>query len=172
MINPMKRCLFPFVLLGLISGCAAKGSFPSLAPRPFELGKSVTTDTPPPALPLPPSDSALLTRLDALVRSAESTVRPFNTALAEAKRSVDGSGWSVGSESWVAAQMAISRLERTRDPARTALSAVDNEKRALLLGGPTADLAALNAAVERVEAINTAQGDAVNALIRAVSPRR
>ncbi len=169
-----KPLLSAALLPALLAGCAAKGTFPSLAPRPFELGKTstapaaVATST----IPVRPSDPALLARLNTLVRRTDAGIGPFNTALANARRAVAASGRTVGSEAWIAAQMAISRLERTYEPTRAALSDVDIEKRLLLMAGPSEDDAALSASATHIEAINTEQASALRALIQAVSPRR
>jgi hypothetical protein len=169
------RTLLPVVFVAaLLSGCAAKGTFPSLAPRPFELGK---TDSPPPSaavIPTParPSDPALLGRVAALVRKAESGTEPFNIALSNARRAVGASGRSVGSEAWIAAQMAISRLERTQETAQSALADIDNEKRMVLMAGPSVDEADINTAASRIEAINSSQASSIKTLIQAISPRR
>jgi hypothetical protein len=63
--------------------------------------------------------------------------------------------------------MAISRLERTREPVQSALADIDSIMRGLLLGPPSADRAAVEAAMARVGAIDAAQLAAMQRLIRA-----
>ena len=74
-----------------------------------------------------------------------------------------------GSESWIAAQLDLSRLEATLEPARAALSALDGERRGVVTTGSTVDLAALEAAIAEVEAIDSAQSKQVADLIAALN---
>ena len=150
--------------LALLSGYASKGEFPSLAPRAFERPASATAPVAPPVA-LAPSDGARLARLAASVQKAESSMAGFDAALLPAQQAVAGNDKQRGSERWIAAQMAVSRLERTRLDAEAALAEIDSEKRLLLLGSPSEDMATLEAAWMRASAINSAQLSAVRVLL-------
>ena len=170
MITSRLKTLIFITASALLSGCAAKGEFPSLLPRAFERPASATAPMAPPVA-LTPSDSARLARLNASVREAEASMAGFDAALAPARQAVAGNGGGQGSESWIAAQMAVSRLERTRADAESALAEIDTEKRLLLLGPASEDQAALDAAWTRASAINTAQASAVRALLDGLNQR-
>ena len=152
------------IALSLLSGCSAKGEFPSLAPRAFERPASTTAPVAPPAA-LAPSDGARLARLAASVQKAEASMAGFNAALVPAQQAVAGNDKQRGSERWIAAQMAVSRLERTRLEAEAALAEIDSEKRLLLLGPASEDLATLEVAWTRASAINSVQLSAVRSLL-------
>ncbi len=159
----MKSAFLPLLPALLLAACAAPGTYPSLAPRPYEKAAPQM----PPALPPAVSDAGLLAQVEGAVARAEAGQGAFDAALGLADRSVAASDRRRGSESWIGAQMAISRLERTREPVQTALADLDSIMRGLLLGPPSADRAAVEAAMARVGAIDAAQLAAVQRLIRA-----
>jgi hypothetical protein len=158
--------LAPFSAL-LLGACADPGSFPSLAPRPYEKGGTAPVA---PAEAIKASDPALLARLNASVARAEAGQGAFATALDAAHSAMAGAG-PRGSEAWIEAQMAVSRLERTREAAQGALADLDQEKRVMLFGPPSPDLPALEAAMARVSAIDGEQLAAVTALVRRLEGR-
>ncbi len=104
----MKRLAFPLALL--LAGCVAQGDFPSLAPRE---GEALAIDEPAREPVEVPDDAALQARIAALVEDARQGARSFNAVYAEAGRAV-ARGGAEGSESWIEAQQAISRLEAAR----------------------------------------------------------
>lgn len=163
------KALLLIALLPLMAACSANGSFPSLAPRSFELPpKSGTSQQPAtPVVPVPASNAALLARLASAEARARAGDAEFQTALATARRVVGASSRQRGSESWVAAQMAISRLERTREPVQQALAEIDSEMRLLLTDQNPVDKAALERAMADVGALDRAQLEQVQGLIRA-----
>ena len=163
-LSPASR-LLPLIL---VAGCSAKGDFPSLAPRAIELAGAAQ---PVPAPPLAPSDPARVARFNASVSKAQAGVTAFNAALAKARTAVSASDGARGSERWIAGQMAVSQLERTRAPVQSALAELDQDKRLLLSAPPSADREALETALSRVEAVNTAQQSATRALLDALNPR-
>jgi hypothetical protein len=154
----------------LAAGCSAQGDFPSLAPRPIELGNTqpTSTTTPPPVLT---SNPQLLSRLSSAVKLAESGVSAFDSALAAARVASSASDGARGSERWVAAQMALSQLERTRSPAATAMADLDDARRTLLMGGPSGDLAAVETAWAKVQDIYQSQMEASQAVAAAANRR-
>ena len=159
--------LAPFSAL-LLGACADPGSFPSLAPRPYEKGGTAPVA---PAEAIKASDPALLARLSAAVTRAEAGQGAFATALDAARKATAASNGQQASEAWIEAQMAVSRLERTREAAQGALADLDQEKRVMLFGPPSADLPALEAAMARVSAIDGEQLAAVTVLVRRLQGR-
>lgn len=168
MKNALRAVCVTSLPLVLLAGCAAKGEFPSLAPRPIELG---TVSAPAAAQPLTASDPARVARFDAAVSKAESGTAAFAAALAKARRAVSASDGKRGSERWIAGQMAVSQLERTTAPAQSAMAELDQEKRQMVLAPRSLDEDALNRAVARVENINANQQAQVRALLNALNPR-
>ncbi len=154
----------------LIAGCSAQGDFPSLAPRPIELGNSQPTSAAAPAQPLP-SSPQLLGSANSSVKLAESGISAFDSALAAARAASNASDGTRGSERWVAAQMALSQLERTRAPAATAMANLDDARRTLLMGAPSADVAAVEVAWARVQEIYQSQMEATQAVAAAANRR-
>ena len=168
----MKLTLFGPTLVGmvfLLTGCAASGSFPSLAPRPIEQAAAAQPATTPMVV-IAPSDPARVARVRALVEKAQAAVPDFNTALAAAQQAVGG-GKAAGSDGWIAAQVAVSRLERTREPIGTVLSELTVEQRTLLMGPESDDRAMLEAAFAQVSTLDQQQGDAVRGLIAKLGGR-
>ncbi len=162
-----------FVLLAavLVTACADRGSFPSLAPRPYEKPDQQPAPSSPSPVAARPSDAGLLRRINTSVQKVSEGTRAFNDALSGARAALSRFDGRKGSESWIAAQMAISNAERYREPAQAALTELDMAKREMLLAGPSVDEAALNLALSRVTEINNAQADAVANLLRAIGSR-
>jgi hypothetical protein len=158
-----------FAFAGFLPGCAASGSFPSLAPRAIEQAAANTPATIPMVV-IAPSDPARIARVQTVVRQAEAGVSGFNTALSAARQAVGG-GKTAGSEGWIAAQVAVSRLERMREPVGLALSTLTAEQRELLLGPESEDRAMLESAFQKVSALDVEQAAAVRSLIATLSRR-
>ena len=107
----------------LLSACSGAVDHPSLAPRPIERPAAAT---PPEGESRVPVDAPEVARAVALVEEARSADRAFRDALASAKRAIRaGGGAPAGSEAWVAAQQALSRLDVLRGPITRALADVD-----------------------------------------------
>ncbi len=145
----------------LLSACAPSGSFPSLAPRPAELAAPVPEGQAA-AEPAPPAaDPALVARLDQLVAAAQEGQQAFAPALAAAGGAIARAG-APRSESWIEAQLALSRLEAARTPTVTAQADFDalvrerNES-----GAPPAeaDAAAIATAAEQIRSLLVAQNE-------------
>jgi hypothetical protein len=153
----------------LLGGCAAQGTFPSLAPRAVETAAANEPATTPMTV-IAPSDPARVARVQALVRKAEAGRPAFESALSSARQAV-GTGKAAGSDGWIAAQVAVSRLERMREPVGTVLSDLTVEQREVLLGPESEDRAVLTEAFARVSALDSEQAKAVSALIAALSRR-
>ena len=114
--------LLSLLLLGGLAACAAPGPYPSLEPREVErryaAGDPERVPEPAPDLPVLGGDvGAMLAearRGDADFEQAVATARPL------AARAGPG-----GSESWIAAQQALSRAEAARAPTVQALADLD-----------------------------------------------
>lgn len=119
----MNRSATAWLCLALLtsSGCATGGEFPSLAPRAVEkLSFEEPIKVDPPVAP----DPALRARANALLAEARAGDGAFEAAYADAVRRARGAG-PAGSDSWVQAQEAISRVEAARLRTTTALADLD-----------------------------------------------
>lgn len=158
------------LLPGLLSACAApSGPYPSLAPRAAE-----AID---PRVPIPnevrvgPADANLSAHLAALIDQALAGDSQFQVAAANAERLAQAAG-PAQSESWVAAQQALSAAQAARGPTSQALGDIDGLAASALeqRGGiPPGNLAAIQAASKRVTEIDRRQSarlDAIEARLR------
>ena len=147
----MIRRFAPCAAALLLAGCVAQGTFPSLAPRPAEqIDMSVDPIRPD---PMAADDPALAARVAALVAEARAGWREFEAEAGPAERAASASG-PAGSDSWVVAQQALSRLEAARG--RTMAARAGLEELALeRQDQPTspADRQAIEAAISEAEAI-------------------
>lgn len=164
----MRNVLIPLLLLS-VAACAKPGTYPSLNVRPIE-GKASGLLTEPAAEPtaVAPATPAVQAKVDAAIAAARAGAQAFDSDL-PATRSAAAAAGASGSEGWIAAQMAISALERSRAPVKMALSDLDAMLRAALSAPPGEDLARIEAAIRSVEAIDAQQTDAMDALLRSVS---
>lgn len=162
---------FPLALLLsaslIVAGCAAKGPFPSLAPRPAE---RLSMDEPVRPTVATPADSGLAARITELLAEARSGQSAFDAALPAARADVGAAGGS-GSEAWIGAQEAISRLEAARAKTVAALAELDKigVERA---GKPTSadQLRLLSDALESAEALAHGQQTEIDRLKASLSP--
>jgi Meckel syndrome type 1 protein len=162
----------PFLALFLsLTACAAQGPFPSLAPRAAERGLAGGSAPAPcpadaaaqaevaEAQPVPtPSDPALRARLAALLDQARQGQRSFAEILPRVASSAALAG-AAGSDSWIAAQQEISRLDVARTRTADAVAELDS------LSIPRAADRSLNA--EDYEAVLQAEEEA-----RAIAERQ
>jgi hypothetical protein len=168
----MRSHLIGLILPALaLAGCGDAGGYPSLAKRPVEAQASdLTTEPEPQPVVIAPSDPQVARRITASLDRARASQAGFDKALAEARPVVErGAVSASGSEPWIAAQMAVSTLDKAREPVKSALSDLDNEWRQLLATPPSEDRAALQSALARIEAIDRAQDAAYRALLEAIS---
>jgi hypothetical protein len=161
---PMRiSILIPAV--GLLAACSApSGPYPSLAPRAAE-----AID---PRVPIPievrvgPADANLTAHLAALVDQAQAGDAAFSDAAATAERLAATAG-SSQSESWVAAQQALSAAQAARGPTTRALGDIDGLAATALeqRGGiPAGNLAAIQAAAARISEITRRQVERLDAI--------
>ncbi|HYE27427.1 MAG TPA: hypothetical protein VEA61_04245 [Allosphingosinicella sp.] len=150
------------VALLLAAGCAAPGPYPSLAPRPAETayaGEDERQPTP------QPDDPALAREIDRLVAAASAGAAEFDAALPSAEAAVSSAG-PAGSDSWIEAQQALSRLEAARAGTTTALADLDRlaVERAGAGTLSSADRDALRFAAARIQALAEAQSQRLERL--------
>lgn len=155
----------------LLSACAAQGSFPSLAPRPIEREYAEGAAPPPcPDLEAPApapqpveptsvaSDPVLNARVQELLAEARAGQREFQERFVEAGRAAARAG-APESESWIAAQQEISRLEAARARTANALSELETLAIRRSAGSSLSetDYAVVLAAVEEARSLAAAQ---------------
>ena len=137
--------------LPALAGCVAEDGFPSLALRPAELNRSFEEpDRPRVEVP---SDPALRAQIATLVAQARAGERDFAEALGPAESAVARAG-GAASESWIDAQLAVSRLEAARTATSRALAELDQlalARAEVATNGE--DFAAIETALAEVEAI-------------------
>jgi hypothetical protein len=152
------------LLAACLAGCVSQGPFPSLAPRPAE--QEDWTEEPSHPAPVVADDAALRARIAALVAEAHDGGRAFDADLPAAERAAAHAG-PAESDAWVEAQQAISRLEASRGQTSGAATEL-HQLRLDRTGQPTsaADLAALDAAIETVNAIAERQQREVDRISR------
>lgn len=144
----MKRpLLLPALLLG---GCVAQGDYPSLAPRE---GEELAIEEPVREPPAVADDTELRAGIAALVAEARGGAREFGALYGEAERAVARAG-AEGSDSWIEAQQAISRLEAARLATGRAAAELDRLNLARADQATSdADQLALQAAIAEVATI-------------------
>lgn len=120
-MNP--RRLLPYLAL-FLSGCASSfQGYPSLAKRAIE-GAPIAEAAPPPS-PVAP-EPELVQNVDRLTALARAGGTAFDKAWPAADKAAQAaSGSAVSSESWVAAQTALSALESARNDSVSALASLD-----------------------------------------------
>lgn len=118
----MNRPLIAAIVL--LAGCSAPNQVPepSLAPRAAE---AIDPRVPiPDETPAGTLDPALAARLQELLRSVQSNLPAFNQREAEASRLAAAAG-PMASESWIAAEQALSRLVAAYGPTTQAAAEID-----------------------------------------------
>ena len=148
----------------LLAGCASGNAPPSLLPRAAE-----AID---PRIPVVkpmndrPVDPALATHLAELVAQARSSDAAFQPAAAEAQRLAEAAG-GAQSETWIAAEQALSRAIASRDATVQALGDIDtlgaNRLQANAGLAPN-DLEAIKSAGAEVGAIDDRQARTIKAI--------
>jgi hypothetical protein len=159
------RCLPLLLALPVVAACSTTTTpEPSLAPR--------TAEAIDPRLPIPDAapagtvDPGLAARLSVLVGEVRSAIPAFETREAEAGRLAAAAG-PVASESWIAAEQALSRLVEQHGVTTKAAADIDalaadrlNRQRWIT----PADRQAIAAAAAEVTAISERQTEAIDRL--------
>lgn len=160
----MRRFVFPALLL---SACTAPGGpYPTLQPRPAEAIDPRLLVTRP--VNDRPVSAALASRLASLIDQARNGDAAFSAAAAEAER-VAASAGPPQSESWVAAQEALTAAIAARKGTTTALGDIDAlAANALETHGGIApnDLAAIERAQSEVGSLDRRQAERIKAIER------
>ncbi|HEU0135480.1 MAG TPA: hypothetical protein VFR28_11715, partial [Allosphingosinicella sp.] len=122
MARPGKSLLAMLMPVAAAAGCAAPGPYPSLAPRPAEKAYAEDAEE---RKPTPqPDDPALASEIDGLLAAARAGGAEFDSAFPAAQSAAVRSG-AAGSDSWIEAQQALSRLESARARTTAALADLD-----------------------------------------------
>jgi hypothetical protein len=116
-----EQAMRALALLLLLAGCVSQGPFPSLAPRE---GEQLAIEEPEREAPTVADEPALRARIAALRDQAREGMRTFDGAFEGAERSAARAG-AEGSDSWVEAQLALSRLEAARGRTADAAAELD-----------------------------------------------
>ena len=160
----MRKTLVAAMLLSLGACTAPGGPYPSLQPRAAE---AIDPRVPvPAAINHRPVTPVLAARLDSLVGEAEAGNASFDSAASQAERLASGAG-SPRSESWIAAQEALTAAIAARKATATALGDIDAlGATALQTQGGLApnDLAAINSAAARVSGLDRQQAQRIDAI--------
>jgi len=147
-----------------LAACAGPVAPPSLLPRAAEaIDPRVPVERP---MNDRPVDPALASKLGALVSQARSGDDAFAPAAAEAERLAASAG-APQSESWIAAQQALSAAIAARDPTVQALGDIDSlgADRLQTNGGLSPnDLAAIQQAGAEVGAIDQRQASTIKSV--------
>ena len=117
-----------------------------------------------------PANSALAARIAALLAEARASAAQFAAAEPRARSAAAAAG-PAQSESWIAAQHALSELERTRAPFTRAFAEVDELRSASARSGgeSPADAAALEAAATELQGLAERQVEALDSIRAAIS---
>ncbi len=159
-VRPSLAILVPLLLA---AGCAAPGPYPSLAPRPAEKAYAEDAEERKPAPQ--PDDPALAGEIDRLLAAGRAGAAEFDSALPAAQRAASAAG-GAGSDSWIEAQQALSRLESAR--ARTTAAVADLDRLAVertsagTLG--SGDSERLRSATAELQALADSQADRLRKL--------
>ncbi|MDT9597900.1 hypothetical protein [Sphingosinicella rhizophila] len=159
------------MLLVPLAGCAARGPFPSLAPRAVEKELAALDEAEQAAIVVP-DDPAVAARVDTLLAEAREGQRNFEAASNAAGRTIRSAG-PAGSDSWVEAQQSLSRLESAR--ARTVKALGDLDAFALQrvqAAAPVSatDLGRIQAAIAAVQEIVASQQERISAFRSSLAP--
>jgi hypothetical protein len=159
----LRAPLSILVPLVLAAGCAAPGPYPSLAPRPAEKAYAEDAEERKPVAR--PDDPALAGEIDRLLAEAKAGAETFDSAFPAAQRAA-GSAGAAGSDAWIEAQQALSRLESAR--ARTTAAQADLDRLAVERAGAgtlgEADSERLRAAAAEIQALADSQADRLQRL--------
>ncbi|NUT01607.1 MAG: hypothetical protein HOP96_11590 [Sphingomonas sp.] len=151
--------------LGLLGACSTPaGNPPSLAPRAAE---AIDPRVPiPNEVPVGPADASLSDHLAALIDQAQAGDSAFRAAAETAERLANAAG-APQSESWIAAQQALSVAQGARAPTTRALGDIDGLAATALKtkgGIPAGNLNAIQAAAAKVSEIDRRQAERIEAI--------
>ena len=163
MVSPRAALAILVPLAAAAAGCAAPGPYPSLAPRPAEKAYAEDAEE---RKPTPqPDDPALAREIDRLLAEARAGGADFDSAFPAAQAKAGRAG-AAGSDAWIEAQQALSRLETARARTTAALADLDRlgVERASAGTLGEGDAERLRAASEEAGALADAQADRLQRL--------
>ena len=147
-----------------LAGCASSAAPPSLLPRPAEaIDPRVDVVRP---MNDRPVNASLAGQLAALVSQARSGDAAFGPAAAEAQRLATSAG-APQSESWIAAEEALSRAVAAKEATARALGDIDSlggDRLQANSGIAPSDLAAVQQASAEVFAIDQRQSETIKSI--------
>jgi hypothetical protein len=147
-----------------LAGCASSAAPPSLLPRPAEaIDPRVEVVRP---MNDRPVNASLAGQLAALVGEARSGDAAFGPAAAEAQRLAASAG-APQSESWIAAEEALSRAVAAKEATARALGDIDSlggDRLQANSGMAPSDLAAVQQASAQVFAIDQRQSETIKSI--------
>jgi hypothetical protein len=161
------RNVLPIAILLALAACSSPGGpYPSLQPRAAEaIDPRVPVERPMNDRPVTP---AMAARLAELVNEARSGDAAFDPVASEAERLTSAAGAPL-SDSWVAAEQALSAAIAARRPTATAVGDIDAVGATALQtqsGIAPNDLAAIQQAAAEVGALDSRQADRISAMQR------
>ncbi|MGV3513033.1 MAG: hypothetical protein ACO1OX_13625 [Novosphingobium sp.] len=153
----------------VLSGCADRDKFPSLARRPAEDAYRAARATPPAPPPPAAMSDGMAKKLADLTAQAQDAHATFEAARASATRAVSlARGAAKGTENWSVASLAVARLESARARAGLPLAELDRlETEAVnrAVDGSDADLKAVREARGQVEALVADESSVIDSLL-------
>lgn len=162
----MRPALAFISLLAPLTACAAPVVGERLSPRAAEaIDPRVPVVRP---VAVGPVDAALAARLAELLGQARAGDTAFSAAFSQAER-LAGSSGAPQSESWIAAQQALSAAVAAREPTTRALGDVDALAASRIAPDSTisrSDFEAIQAALAEVSTIDQRQAQAIERLQR------
>ena len=155
--------------LALAAGCAEPGPYPSLAPRPAE--KAYAEDAEERAPAAQPDDGALAAEIARLVEAGRAGDAEFRSARPATAAKVEPRS-APGSDGWIEAQQAVSRLEAARARTTAALADLDrlNVERSKAGTLSPGDSERLRSALAELQALAEAQSERTRQLENRLSP--
>jgi hypothetical protein len=144
----------------ILTGCATRDDYPSLAPRAIEgvsLAEPVTR-----VVPVATSSRQADDRYAASVARARAGDAEFRRLLSEAGPVLrNGRDAAIGSDAWGNAQQQLSRLQTARDPVASALSELQAQSEASDAQADRGLADAARRAIDAVRAIDAAEAEAL-----------
>jgi hypothetical protein len=150
--------------LALLAGCAENPhNSPSLAPRSIERLSVAAPEEQAPVIALLPPDAPLPQKLGLLVDQARKADEQFKASIDPTRSLVTAAANAErGTENWVVAQQAITRLDSLRSPVRDALQKLDGlQSETVYSGGSLAEIASLDKALSNVVDLDTFESSTI-----------
>lgn len=159
---PPARLAIAAALVIALAGCEGQsGGYPSLAPRPIEQLSLAEPNRPSSPVAAAP-DAAAARQYAPLVEQARKADVDFRQVMEEERGALGRSrGAAQGSDTWLAAQEALSRIETARGPVAKALADLDVARSSLDPQMDTGAMVAIGAAFDQVQRISNDEQAAI-----------